>query len=275
MRFKKIIRLFKRGNVCVTGLRGTGKDILFGNVIARRYEDYVSNLDYGGFYHVLDLDKLDTRNSYKEFISGNCKTFIWAYPDCADVYLSDVGVYFPSQYCSELNKAYGGLITYQALSRQVSCNNVHINAQNLNRCWDKIREQSDTYIRCRFCLVFMGFVFQGITVYDKYQSCVDRVHPCRVHVPLLNPQARMQAKTYRDNFFNTHGTVRNRLLLYRNKSKHDTLAFREKLGNDPYDRRLKTRIQRKYYFLMRKFRWKFRHSLIGRVFIKVKEKLKK
>ena len=45
MRFKRIIRYFKRGNVCVTGLRGTGKDLLMGNVIARRKKNYVSNLN--------------------------------------------------------------------------------------------------------------------------------------------------------------------------------------------------------------------------------------
>lgn len=275
MRFKKIIRLFKRGNVCVTGLRGTGKDVLFGNVIARRYEDYVSNLDYGGFYHVLDLEKMNLKNSYKEFISGNVNQFIWGYPDGADVYLSDAGVYFPSQYCNELNKAYPGVISYQALSRQVSLNNFHMNAQNLNRCWDKLREQSDIYIRCRYCFVFLGFVIQGITIYDKYQSCVDRVNPCRVHVPLFNAPARMQAKTYRDNFFNVHGSVKNRFLLYRNKSKHNTLAFREKLGNEPYDRRFKTRIKRKFSFLLRKYRWKFRHNFLFRIFIRIKNKLKK
>lgn len=275
MRFKKIIRLFKRGNVCVTGLRGTGKDVLFGNVIARRYDDYVSNLDYGGFYHPLDFENLNLKNGYREFVSGNLNQFIWQYPDGADVYLSDAGVYFPSQYCNELNRDYRGMVFYQALSRQCSLNNFHTNCQNLSRVYDKIREQSEIYIRCRYCFVFLGFVIQGITIYDKYQSCADRVKPCRVRVPLFNAPARMQAKTYRDNFFNTHGDVKNRFLFYRNKSKHNTLAFRELLGNTPYDMRLKTRIKRKIAFIKRKIRWKIRHSLLFRIFLQIKNKLKK
>ena len=36
MRFKKIIKLFEDQNVCVCGLRGTGKDLLMSNVVIRR-----------------------------------------------------------------------------------------------------------------------------------------------------------------------------------------------------------------------------------------------
>lgn len=236
MRFKKILRLFNRGNVCVTGLRGTGKDILFGNVIVRRRAPYVSNINYGSKFHQLDLLKLDVHNKFDNFISGCVNQYQWEYPDGADIYLSDCGVYFPSQYCGQLNQRYEGIITYQALSRQLSRSNVHVNAQNLNRVWDKIREQSDIYIRCRGCIVLFGFVFQGITIYDKYESCVQRVRPCRVRVPLLNPQGRATAETYRDNFFNTHGSVKNRILIYRNRSKHDTYYFRKLLGGKPYEK---------------------------------------
>ena len=46
MGIRKIIKLFENGNVNVTGLRGTGKDVLFSNVIARRKSKYISNVDY-------------------------------------------------------------------------------------------------------------------------------------------------------------------------------------------------------------------------------------
>ena len=119
---------------------------------------------------------------------------------------------------------------YLALSRQISRNNVHLNVQNLMRAWDKLREQCDTYITCNWCLYLFGLVFQVVTVYDKYQSCVDRVKPCKVRVPLFNAQAKMQARTYRDNFSNVHGDVRRYLLVYRNKSKYDTHHFNKLLN---------------------------------------------
>ena len=65
MRFRKIVKMFKKGNVCITGLRGTGKDVLMGNVINRVKYPYISNLDYGENLKKkrvrlnLDLEKLD------------------------------------------------------------------------------------------------------------------------------------------------------------------------------------------------------------------------
>ena len=155
MRFKKVLKLFEKGNVCVSGLRGTGKDVLFGNVIGRRRKEaYISNLDYGGNRFPFELKKLDLAgNTYKNFIAGNVKNYVFPYPLGTDVYISDAGVYFPAQHFVELNRSYDSFVAYQALSRQVSHNNVHFNAQNLNRVWDKIREQSDIYINCQWCKV--------------------------------------------------------------------------------------------------------------------------
>lgn len=231
MFFSQVVRLFKKGNVCVTGLRGTGKDVLFGNVIARRKAPYISNLNYGGKFILADFNRLNCGgNLYKNFLNGDILEYDYPYPIGADVYVSDSGIYFPSQYQAELVKKYGSMATHQALTRQVSENNFHINTQNLSRCWDKIREQSDTYIRCRWCKVIFGIVFQGIRIYDKAESCQKRVRPCRVRAPLFNKEAQINALIYRDNFFNTHGEVKDRLLVYRNKSNHDTLYFGRLLG---------------------------------------------
>ena len=42
MLFSKVVKMFKKGSVCVSGLRGTGKDVIMGNVIARRKKPYIS-----------------------------------------------------------------------------------------------------------------------------------------------------------------------------------------------------------------------------------------
>lgn len=233
MRFRHILKLFRGGNVCVCGLRGTGKDVLMGNVIARRKQPYVSNLDYtnGKNFYPLDFDKLDMgQNSYKELISGNVRYYSYPYVMGSDVYVSDAGVYLPAQYCNELNRDYKHLPVYFALSRQVSHNNMHINVQHLARVWDKIREQSDIYIRCRRCIVLFGLlVIQRITLYDKYQSCLDRVEPCRITVPIMGKrEVKQNAQIYLDKFRNTYGRIRTRWLIYINRSKHDTYYF-EKL----------------------------------------------
>lgn len=236
MFFRGIVKLFESGNVCVTGLRGTGKDVLFGSVIGRRRADYVSNLDYtnGKGYNELDFDKINAgRNTWENLLKGDPYYYEYPYPMGSDIYLSDAGIYLPAQYCSELNKRYPYLPTYMALSRQVSHNNFHFNSQNLNRVWDKIREQSDIYIRCKRCVVLFGlFVIQYVVLYDKYDSCVARVEPCRVRVPILAmPARRQQAEMYVDNFRNQHGKVEGHWLFYINRSKHDTYYFEKLFKN--------------------------------------------
>lgn len=234
MSFRKIRKLFKRGNVCVTGLRGTGKDMLFANVVVRDKRPYISNVDYccKSVYIPLDFKKLDVKNNYKNLVSSNVVPYEYPYPEDCDIYLSDAGVYFPSQYCNELNKEYSNMPVFQALSRQLGECNFHVNVQNLNRCWDKIREQSDIYIRCESCRVFHGIVFQVVYVYDNYQSCVDRVLPyVHIRAPLMaKPEVRAQFSARDEEqkrlFIQNYGEVKKHILIYRNKSRYDTRLFK-------------------------------------------------
>lgn len=236
MGFRYIVNLFKKHSVCVVGMKGSGKDLLMANVVCRRNKPYVSNMDYCARAErfPLDMSALDCGgNTYNNFISGDIKPYVWPYPENTEVYISDVGVYFPSQYCGELNRDYKYFPIFLALSRHVGGHDckVHCNCQNLNRVWDKIREMSDVYLLCRWSRVLFGFlVIQKVTEYDKHDSCVARINPCRVHTPLFgNKVAKMQAETYIDGFYNAHGRVRNHILIYFNKSRYDSYIFKSKL----------------------------------------------
>ena len=240
MGIRSIIKLFKQGNVCVTGLRGTGKDMLIANVVARRKRPYISNVDYKAkcaLRFPLLLPAFDIKNSYDDFIKNDVKPYYYPYPEKTDIYVSDVGVYFPSQFCNELNRKYDTFPYFMALSRQLCDSNVHFNVQNLNRAWDKLREQSDIYIRCERTFVIFGLVFQTVTVYDNYDSCLRRVHPFK---PLKKPiSLKSQIRSDWDlknielkrAFVERNGLVRRRLLIYRNKSKYNTRIFKDILEN--------------------------------------------
>ena len=230
---KKITELFENGNVCVTGLRGKGKDMLMANVVVRRDIPYVANIDYTDEYIPFELAHFDCgKNDYRNFINGDIKPYVFPYEDGTDLYISDVGVYFPSQYCNELNRDYKYFPTFMALSRQIGECNVHINVQNLNRAWDKIREQSDIYIRCTFCKVIFGYVIQTVVVYDLYDSCVQRVKPFRITAPLLaSREMRLQVDMERERYEQKFGKVQSKLLIYKNKSTYNTREFKNKLEN--------------------------------------------
>lgn len=228
MRFKKIVRLFEEGNVSVSGLRGRGKDMLMANVAVRRKKPYVSNVDYGGKYLPLDLSKLDiSGNKYTNFISGKVVPYHYPYEDGVDFYISDAGIYFPSQFCNELNRQFPNLSTFMALSRHLGDCNVHYNSQNLNRVWDKIREQSDTYICCRGCIVIFGFVLQRVRIYEVFNSAVTQTPPFPVKKPWFNRDRRLSWELSHANYVCSHGEIRKAFLFYRNKSKYDTRIFKK------------------------------------------------
>lgn len=235
----RIIKLFERGNVCVVGLRGCGKDMLFANVVSRRKQPYVSNTDYKAkrsTYIPLDFGKLDVKNNWENFVSGDIIPYDYPYPEKCDTYIADCGIYLPSQYCNELNRKYPQFPVYYALSRHVADANVHFNVQNLNRVWDKLREQSDTYIRVTGCKVLRKLVFQHCVVYDKYSACVDRVEPYKhIRIPLMASREMRAMLRQKDEemfrkFKETHGKVKAYTLIYVNKSKYDTRLFKRVLS---------------------------------------------
>lgn len=208
--------------------------MLMSNVIIRRHLPYVSNVDYGGVHHDLDFYALSCgKNTYVNFITQELNKYEYPYPDKTDVYISDVGVYMPSQFCNELNRKYPYMATFSALSRHVGLCNVHINVQNLNRAWDKLREQSDIYIACQWCKVIFGkIVIQKVTVYDRYQSCVDRIPTWSIKPRLLAKGGeRAQIRMQKDLYYAAHGKIKNYLLIYINRSTYDTRIFKTMLKN--------------------------------------------
>lgn len=234
---RKLVKMFENGNVMVTGEKGSGKDVLFGNVIARIGRDYVSNMDYtqDEKYHPLDFSQLNVgNNNYKNFINGSIKKYDYPYPDGWHIYISDAGNYLPAQYCGELDRDYKYLPTLFSLIRQLGDCQIHTNTQAYERVWNKLREQSsDRFIRCDKCRVFFGkIVVATYYLYDKASSCQDRVKPCRVYLPFFaNRDQRLQVQMYRDKFYNTYGMVEKRFYICINKSKHDSRLFKKLLSN--------------------------------------------
>ena len=74
MRFSKLRKYFNTGNVCVTGLRGRGKDMILANIACRNKRPYISNVDYtqDERYKPLDLTALNCgQNNYRRIHTGS------------------------------------------------------------------------------------------------------------------------------------------------------------------------------------------------------------
>ena len=241
MLFKNFIRqTFSRGNVCVVGLRGRGKDMLMANVVDRRSRPYICNTDYHcknlkSEFIPLKLADFDIKNGFSDFVRSTVHFYKFPFEDNIDIYIPDCGVYFPSQYNGELNKTFPSFPIFMALSRQLGSCNVHTNCQNLNRVWDKIREQSDIYVMCEKVKVVGRLVFQTVTIYDRADACQNRVKPFKsLKLPLFNRDnqrtiIRAKNDELKRSFEERNGTVKRRLLVYFNHTDYNTRIFKDML----------------------------------------------
>lgn len=226
-----IIELYENHSVALTGMKGSGKDMLCANVVVRRKLPYVCNVDYTSDdnYIPLCFEDILINTDFKKLINGDIEPYYIPYPEKTDIYISDAGIYLPSQHCNELNKLYPHLATFMAIQRHLNDGKTHYNCQNLNRVYDKVREMCDVYIYSVSCTVLFGkLVIQRVIVYDRAESCQHRIKPCHIsHRGIVRSrEAETQRDIYLDNFENTHGLVRSRLLIYFNKSNYDTRFFK-------------------------------------------------
>jgi hypothetical protein len=193
---------FKSKNVIVFGKKGDGKDVLFADVIAQRRVKHLSNIQYDKRTEVMPLGYLSVApNTFPEFIAGEVQVVPKRIYERVDYYLSDGGIYLPSQYDSLLNKLYPSLPIFYALSRHLGAMNVHTNVQNLERLWIKLREQADYYIRCRGLvklfnkpLILFGHMFLKITHYEDYKDACELLRP--IH-KIMNGDAAAVARSER------------------------------------------------------------------------------
>ena len=214
---------FEHGSVIVYGRKGYGKDILFQYIINQRKKRYFSNLNYGGDYHHIDMTEMELGdNSCHNFISGDIKQVEKnnALEGC-DIYLSDSGVYLPSQFDSYLHKVYPSLPISYALSRHLWNNGIHCNAQALGRIWKSLREQADYYVFLRKrCLKLPFFIVLFTTEYHKYESALNELQPMKS--TLFNKYSKAEMDLYKAK----HGFIKNGLLIVRKSTlKYDTRAF--------------------------------------------------
>lgn len=214
---------FKECNVIVSGKKGTGKDLLFQLIISKRKrENYYSNIDYGYKYHHIGLKDISVEpNTYLNFIDDDIKKIKKLHDDKEDIYISDGGIYLPSQYDAILYKKFPSFPIYYALSRHLYLQNIHINTQNINRVWKALREQADYYIICKKVTHWLFFWLKiSYITYDKYESALMNL------LPMGNRFFNKFSKAEQDQFKATNGEIKKRYsFILKKKIKYDTRAF--------------------------------------------------
>jgi len=173
-----LLKTFRSCNVIVFGKKGTGKDLLFQKVINRRKEKCHANIPYGVLNDIVAISKLSVApNTFKEVIEGSTVTVPRLFNDKEDFYISDAGIYLPSQYDSQLDKLYPSFPIFYALSRHLYDCNVHVNTQYLGRVWKKLREQADAYIMANGVVSLPFCLLCKFRYYERYQSADQQLAP--------------------------------------------------------------------------------------------------
>lgn len=232
----KFVSHFKKGNTIVSGLRGRGKDLAFCFVINKRKRNYISNVQYSNPNKPYKRFDFDTKvwelsgNTYQDMISGDIKSYVYPYPDDIDYYISDAGIYFPSQYHSELDKKYKSAPMFMALSRHLGDCNIHCNVQNQPRLWDKIREQSDIYIVMRGAY-FIPKTKIFLCIYTTYSLAESASSQIKLPFFGFGPKARDRKLS----FVAQHGEIKNGFFVARLKYNYDSRRFKKLLENNLKD----------------------------------------
>lgn len=225
-----LVRQFRRCNVIVAGKKGTGKDLLFQHVINKRKAPYYSNIDYGGDCKIVKLKDISAYpNTFKEFVNDDlreCKR--WA-REKTDVYISDGGVFLPSFADTLLDKAYPSMPPYYALSRHAAEHNIHVNTQNFERLWKKLREQADYYVLVKKRIKLPHFILVRCIGYDNLQSAIQGLEPVKAR--FLNKYSKAEMDVYRA----SHGEIKpGWVIIPKRTIKYNTRAFEPILyGNQP------------------------------------------
>lgn len=178
---KELAQAFEKSNCIVFGRKGTGKDMIFNAVIDERKKLAYANILYNRRYCIEKAIKDFTvePNTYLTLMEDKIEVIPNRIKENIDMYISDGGIYLPSQCEHELCKKYPSLPIFYALSRHLANMNIHINTQYLGRVWSKLREQADCYIKAvktRKSLFGKSLITECI-MYDTYKSAMAELLP--------------------------------------------------------------------------------------------------
>ena len=223
-----LVDTFNNGNVIVFGIKGKGKDLIFNKVINARGVNCYSNIQFNKEYCTIKSIKEFSvePNTYIDLLEDNVKIIPKTLKEDTDFYISDGGIFLPSQYSNNLCKQYPSLPIFYALSRHLTNSNIHINSQYLGRVWDKLREHADRYIKAEGTKNIFGFLITKFTYYEKYDSAMSQVSPYKPTGLFKSNESRAEEEKH----LATYGTIKTGYIIqHKSRAVYDSRYFHLKI----------------------------------------------
>ena len=213
---KALIECFSSANCIVFGLKGCGKDLIFNKVINARNENCYANIPYNKeLCSVKDIQDFSVYpNTFETILENNIVKIDKTNKESCDYYISDGGIFLPSQYSNTLIKKYPSLPIYYALNRHLTNSNIHINTQYLGRVWDKLREHAGYYIKAVKTTNIFGFLITDFIIYDTYTSASAQMRPYKITGLITHSESRAN----KEDFESKHGLVKEYKIIQRSKN---------------------------------------------------------
>lgn len=227
MNLSFLSKKFDKSNMIVFGKKGSGKDLFFQTIIKYRKKKYYSNIPYG--YDRLESvavgDLSVSPNTFEQSIDNKFEKIPVRFEEKVDFFISDGGIYLPSQYDSLIDKKYPSLFIFYVLIRHLYNSNVHINYNgSITRLYKKLREQADGYVKMRGVIRIFGFFFLLGTYYDLFESAEKSLLPLSSRA--FNGFSKAEVDLYRAQ----NGFIKDFFVVIRKKSiKYDTRYFKDRI----------------------------------------------
>lgn len=196
---KELVHAFENDNVIVFGLKGHGKDLIMNKVINSRNVPCYANIPYNKElctqkpltdFSVAPNTSLDILNQDIQIVKKINR-------ENTDMYISDGGIFLPSQLSNTLCKKYPSLPIYYALSRHLTNSNIHINTQYLGRVWDKLREHAGYYVKACKTIYLFGFLITQFNIYDRYDSAMNQLEPYKATGLITHSESRANLEDFK------------------------------------------------------------------------------
>lgn len=221
---KRLVKKAMKESLIVYGAKGKGKSLLFSYMAKKCKNGYVSNVNLGGDCKVVNLDKISVNpNTYENTIKGTFYKIKKLPFEDKPIFLDDCAVYLPNYADSQLKKLYPSMPIAYATWRHLYNAPIYLNCQTLARTWKPLREQADTFIRCRGVLKMPFFLIVRFTYYDNQNSAENNLLPCSSR--FLNKYSKAEVDQYKA----TNGNISNGFVFVRKKSiTYDSRYFHKK-----------------------------------------------
>lgn len=240
---------FEKGNTIVCGTKGKGKDLIFSYVIRKRKKEYYSNIHYNHKKSLQNDIKISDisifPNTYQNFLNNEIVIVDKTLKENCDFYISDAGVYLPSQLDSTLHKVYPSLPLTYAIVRHLYNSNIHCNVQRADRLWKALREQADYFITATGTINLGIVLITTFRFYDKLESCCKDLRPLKMSIS--NEYQKALAEENRA----LNGTIKSGMIIQPIWTiKYDSRAFHKKVFGFAFKKEKKklfNKRKRKFY----------------------------